>query len=93
MPTKPDWPVTGITGAIAAPECGPVPVTVTLTADDQQVLTTVLAKPNAPTRFDLALKQPADGTAILTVDTPSGGCLVGETQERRYAQVINLQPR
>ncbi len=93
MPLGPDWPVTGVSGAIAAPDCGPVPVTVTLSAGDQQVATTVLGKPNAPAPFDLALEQPARGTAILTVDTPGDGCPVGDTMERRFAQVMDLVPR
>ena len=92
-PVKPEWPVAGITGAVAAPECGPMPVTVTLTAGEQQVLTTVLAKPNAPAPFELALERPAEGTATLTIDTPGDGCPVGDTMERRFAQVLDLQPR
>jgi hypothetical protein len=93
VPTKLEWPVTAITGAIAAPQCGPVPVTVTLTAGDEQVMTTVLAKPGEPAPFDLALESPASGTAILTVDTPGEGCPEGDKGERRFAQVLDLQPR
>jgi hypothetical protein len=93
VPTSSPWPVTGVTGAIAAPQCGPVPVTVTLTAGDEQVMTTVLAKPGDPAPFDLALQQPAKGTAILTIDTPGEGCPEGDRGERRFAQVLDLQPR
>ena len=93
VPTSNEWPVTGITGAIAAPQCGPVPVTVTLTAGDEQVMTTVLAKPGDPAPFDLSLQTPADGTAILTIDTPGEGCPEGDRGERRFAQVLDLQPR
>jgi hypothetical protein len=70
-----------------------VPVTVTLTAGDEQVMTTVLAKPGDPAPFDLALQQPATGTAILTIDTPGEGCPEGDRGERRFAQVLVLQPR
>lgn len=93
VPTSTEWPVTGITGAIAAPQCGPVPVTVTLTAGDEQVMTTVLAKPGDAAPFDLSLQTPAKGTAILTIDTPGEGCPEGDTGERRFAQVLDLQPR
>ena len=93
VPTSTEWPVTGITGAIAAPQCGPVPVTVTLTAGDEQVMTTVLAKAGDPASFDLSLQAPADGTAILTIDTPGEGCPEGDGGERRFAQVLDLQPR
>lgn len=93
VPTSEEWPVTGITGAIAAPQCGPVPVTVTLTAGDEQVMTTVLAKPGGPAPFDLTLQRPADGAATLTVDTPGEGCPEGDTGERRFAQVLDLQAR
>ena len=93
VPTSTEWPVTGITGAIAAPQCGPVPVTVTLTAGDEQVMTTVLAKPGDPAPFDLSLQTPAKGTAILTIDTPGEGCPEGDRGERRFAQVLDLQPR
>jgi hypothetical protein len=93
VPTKPEWPVTSVAGAIAAPECGPVPVTVTLTAGDDQVSTTVLGKPNVPAPFELALPQPSTDPAILTIDTPGEGCPVNENGERAFAQVLNLQPR
>jgi hypothetical protein len=93
VPTSSPWPVTGVAGSIAAPQCGPVPVTVTLTAGDEQVMTTVLAKPGDPAPFDLALQQPAKGTAILTIDTPGEGCPEGDRGERRFAQVLDLQPR
>jgi len=93
IPLSTEWPVTGISGAIAAPECGPVPVTVTLTAGDAQVMTTVLAKPGEQATFDLTLEQPSTEQATLTVDTPGDGCRVEDTNERRFAQVLNLQPR
>ena len=93
VPTSSPWPVTGVTGAIAAPQCGPVPVTVTLTAGEEQVLTTVLAKPGDPAPFDLALTKPAADTAVLTIDTPGEGCPEGDKGERRFAQVLDLQPR
>lgn len=91
--TSPEFPVTSVTGAIAAPTCGPVPVTVTLTAGDEQVMTTVLAKPESPAPFDLTLEEPTTGTATLTIDTPGAGCPEGDTGERRFAQVLNLEPR
>jgi len=93
IPTKPEWPVTRVAGEIAAPECGPVPVTVTLTAGDDQESTTVLGKPNEPAPFELALPQPTTDTAILTIDTPGEGCPVNENGERAFAQVLNLEPR
>lgn len=91
--TSPDFPVTTVTGAIAAPTCGPVPVTVTLTAGDEQLMTTVLAKPESSAPFDLTLEEPTTGTATLMIDTPGAGCPEGDTGERRFAQVLNLEPR
>lgn len=93
VPQKPEWPVTGISGVIAAPECGPVPVAVTLTAGDEQTMTTVLAKPGQPVAFDLTLDQSSTTPAILTVDAPGDGCPVNENGEKAFAQVMNLQPR
>jgi len=93
IPLSTEWPVTGISGAIAAPECGPVPVTVTLTAGDEQTMTTVLAKPDQPAPFDLAFQEPSITPAILTIDTPGEGCPVNENGERSFAQALNLLPR
>ena len=92
-PVSAEWPVTGVSGAIGAPDCGPLPVTVTFTAGDEQAMTTVLAKPGEQAAFDLALDQPSTAPAILTIDTPGDGCRVDDTNERRFAQVLNLQPR
>jgi hypothetical protein len=92
-PTSAGFPVTGVAGAIAAPECGAVPVTVTLTAGDQKQSTTVVARPTQPAAFDLALATPSPEAAVLTVDTPGEGCPVGDGDERRFAQVLDLAPR
>ncbi len=92
-PTSADAPLTGVAGAIAAPDCGAVPVTVTLSAGDQSVATTVLAAPGEPAEFDLALPAPSADAGLLTVETPGDGCPVGDGGERRFAQVLDVQPR
>ena len=90
-PTSADWPVTSVSGAVMSPPCGPLPITLTLTAGDQRVETTVLGGPDAPTPFELRLAQPSGEPATLTVSAPGEGCPVNDVL--RWAQVFDLDPR
>jgi hypothetical protein len=92
-PTSPEHPLTQVSGSIAAPECGALPVTVTLTAGSQSASTTVIARPNQPAPFALTLDAPSAEAGVLTVDTPGEGCPVDASGERRFAQVLDLTPR
>ena len=92
-PTSPEHPLTQVSGSIAAPECGALPVTVTLTAGSQSASTTVIARPNQPAPFALTLDTPSAEAGVLTVDTPGEGCPVDASGERRFAQVLDLTPR
>ncbi len=88
-PTTPDAPVTGVSGTVRSPNCGPTPVTLTLTADGQRRSVTVAALPDADSSFDLTLDQPSGAEAVLTVAALGEGCDV-PGQGKRFAQVLNL---
>ncbi len=90
-PTSTEWPIGMVTGAISSPECGPVPVTVTLTAGAQSVTESVLASPTEPTPFTLALPAPTADPVVLVVDTPGLGCPIDGTP--RFAQVRDVAAR
>ncbi|MBI1352145.1 MAG: hypothetical protein GC156_13645 [Actinomycetales bacterium] len=92
-PTTPDAPLTGVRGAVAAPDCGALPITVTLSAGAQSSTTTVLAAPGEPASFDLSLGQPSAGQGTLVIDVPGEGCPVPGGSEKRFAQVLDVQPR
>ena len=98
-PTGPDAPVTSVTGAVKAPECGAVPVTLTLTSGTQQAAAEVLARPGQATPFTLTLAEPSATAATLTVETAGQGCPVDGSDpatpggERRFAQLLDLSPR
>ena len=89
-PTTADEPVREVSGAIAAPSCGPRPVTLTLEAGGQRTSTTVIAMPDGSSPFTLALDTPSDQPATLTVEVPGEECRVpGEGV--RFAKVIDLR--
>ncbi len=90
-PTDPQATVTSVSGAVMSPPCGPLPVTLVLTAGDQRVETTVLGSPDAPTPFSVALDRPSSEPATLTVSAPGEGCPVNDVL--RWAQVFDLAPR
>ena len=96
-PTSPDAPVTTVTGAVRAPECGAVPVTLTLTAAGQEASAEVLARPSQPTPFSLTLPQASTAAATLTVETAGQGCPLDGSDpvppggERRFTQLLDLQ--
>jgi hypothetical protein len=90
QPTSPDAPVAAVSGSIAAPACGPLPVTVTLTAPGMETSTTVVATPDAPAPFTLALERPTDQAATLTVYAPGEGCPAEGVDGTHFAQVRDL---
>ncbi len=92
-PTSVGYPFRSISGAIGAPDCGPMPVTVRLTAGERVVEQTVITKPGTPTPFELRLAEPEAGTSTLTVEAQGQGCEVPGLQEPRFARVLNLSPR
>jgi hypothetical protein len=89
-PTSPDAPLTAVSGTIGAPACGPLPVTVTLAGQDGEQSTTVIATPDAPVAFSLALGTPTAQPATLTVSAPGTGCPVDGQQTSHFAQVRDL---
>ena len=91
-PTSLEAPVIGVSGRVRAPKCGPTPVTLTLEAGGQRASITVAALPDADSPFDLALDQPTDAPATLTVAEMGAGCDV-PGQRKRFAQVIDLSAR
>ena len=97
-PSSADHPFQAVSGAVQAPECGPIPVTVRLTAGGQVAEETVVARPGTPTDFALRLDRPESGTSTLTVTAEGQGCPVEPGSagsgggERRFARVLNLTP-
>ena len=91
--TAPDHPVTTVTGALQAPSCGPVPITLTLTGATGVTQTmNVIAKPDGPTPFRITT--PATPEATLQVNTPGRGCAVdGVPGVQQYVQVRDLAAR
>ena len=88
-----DHPVTTVTGALQAPSCGPVPITLTLTGATGVTQTmNVIAKPDGPTPFRITT--PATPEATLQVNTPGRGCAVdGVPGVQQYVQVRDLAAR
>lgn len=91
-PTDSDWPVRMVSGTITAPSCGPRPVTVTLSAGEIESEQTVIALPDEPTPFELALPSASDSVAELTVFAPGPACESGDEPGVRFAQVGGLRP-
>ena len=89
--TRTQTPVTGVRGLVQAPQCGTRPVTLMLAADGLEDRTTIIAKPNRPTPFELDLPKSA-AYATLEVRAPGPDCRGDEFEWKRYAQVLNLQP-
>ena len=92
-PIDPEHPVTSISGTVAAPACGAVPVTLTLDAGGEQQSVEVMARAKQPAPFTLALDAPTDDAAVLTVEAAGEGCPVGESGERRFAQLLDVSAR
>ena len=91
-PTRDQSPLTTIAGSITAPECGPLPVTVTLTAGDNATSTTVVANPAQSVAFELTLPTSTTEQAILTVEAPGKGCQVAGAGTQ-FVQVGDLVTR
>jgi hypothetical protein len=91
-PTREESPLTTISGTITAPSCGPLPVTVTLSAGDNETSTTVVADSAQPVAFELTLPTSTTEQATLTVDAPGKGCQVAGAGTQ-FAQVADLVTR
>lgn len=89
--TRPETPITTIRGSIAAPQCGPRPVTLTFAANDQQVSTTIVASPDAQSPFELTLPAPSTSTATLDVQAPGPECRSPDFEGARMIQVLDLK--
>jgi phosphoglycerol transferase len=89
--TRPENPITAVRGAVAAPPCGPRPVTITVAANDQQVSTTLIANPGQPTPFELTLPSPSTSIATLDIQAPGPECRAPDFEGARFVQVLNLR--
>jgi hypothetical protein len=95
-PTGPGTTVTSVTGTVKAPECGAVPVTLTLTSGTQQAAAEVLARPGQAAPFTLTLADPSATAATLTVEAAGQGCPVDGSDpdepggERRFVQLVDI---
>lgn len=98
-PLDADHPLRSLTGAVAAPACGAVPVTLTLDTRGEQQVIELVARAKQPTPFAFMLDSPSSDQAVLTVATAGEGCPVDGSDpaaaggERRFAQVLDLAPR
>ena len=89
--TRPQSPVTSVSGFLQAPECGTRPVTLILAANGVEDRITVLAEPDSPVPFELEL--PGAGAPVATLEVRADGpdCQGSDFEWKRYAQVFNLQ--
>lgn len=98
-PLDGEHPLRSLTGAVAAPACGAVPVTLTLDAGGAPQTIEVMARAKQPTPFAFTIDEPSTDPAVLTVATAGEGCPVDGPDaasaggERRFAQVLDLTPR
>ena len=88
-PTRAGTPVTIVRGAVAAPECGTLPITVTLVGPSESATTTLIGTPGEVTPFSLLLGNPSAAPVVLQVDGPGSGC-AGSWPGQRFVQVSNL---
>jgi hypothetical protein len=92
-------PLRSLTGAVAAPACGPAPVTLTLDTGAERQTIEIVARAKQPTPFAFTIDSPRSDQAVLTVATAGEGCPVDGTDpaaaggERRFAQLLDLTPR
>ncbi|MHB1164247.1 MAG: hypothetical protein ACYC0W_04345 [Candidatus Nanopelagicales bacterium] len=92
-PSSPDHPVRTVTGRIAAPPCGPLPVEVTLEAGGQVQSATLIAEPGDGVPFAFEVVAPTDGAAVLTVNAPGRGCDIDGIRPPVFAQVVDVAAR
>ena len=89
-PINPDAPLQVVTGAVQAPPCGPLPITVSVFAGKQAVSTTVVARPDTATPFRVVLTDPTSEPAVVSVTAPGPGCDVPGLPGKRHVQVLDL---
>lgn len=92
-PSSPAHPVRTVTGRVAAPACGPLPVEVTLDAGGQVQSATLIAEPGEGVPFAFEVAAPSDAAAVLTVNAPGRGCDVDGIRPPVFAQVIDVAAR
>ena len=89
-PINPDAPLQVVSGAVQAPPCGPLPVTISVFAGNQAVSSTVIARPDGSTPFSVTLPAPSGETAVVSVTAPGPGCDVPGLAGTRHVQVRDL---
>jgi hypothetical protein len=98
-PLDAEHPLTSLAGAVTAPACGPVPVTLTLDTGGEQQTVELVARAKQPTPFTFTLESPSPAETVLTVATAGDGCPVDGSDpaapggERRFVQVLDLSAR
>ncbi len=90
-PTREQTPVRVVRGEIAAPSCGPRPVTVTLSSGTERVRQNLIARPTQATPFELILNAPSAAPATLEVIATGQACEAEDFAAKRFARVGNLQ--
>ena len=90
-PTRQQTPVTVVRGWIAAPKCGPRPVTLTLRAGTEAATQNLIALPDQPTPFEVTLDEPSVSPVTLEVLATGAACEAEDFAGKRFAQVGNLQ--
>ena len=91
MPTREQTPVRVVRGEIAAPSCGPRPVTVTLSSGTERVRQNLIARPTQTTPFKVILNAPSAAPATLEVIATGQACEAEDFAAKRFARVGNLQ--
>ncbi len=89
--TRPETPITAISGEVQAPACGARQVTLVLAANGGEDRISVMATPDTPTAFALSLPTPSNTTATLEVQALGPDCQGNDFEWKRFAQVLNLR--
>jgi len=89
-PIREDSPITRVRGSVTAPQCGPRPVTILLEGGNEIAQTTMVARPNAPTDFELTVPNGLSDNAILTVHAPGPPCEGADDSRKTFIRVNSL---
>jgi phosphoglycerol transferase len=90
-PTREETPVSIVRGWVAAPSCGPRPITITLRTGSGETTQNLIALPDQPTYFEITPDKPSDSPATLEVVSNGSACEAEDFAGKRFAQLGNLQ--
>lgn len=90
-PTREETPVSIVRGWVAAPSCGPRPITITLSAGSGETTQNLIALPDQQIYFEITPYKSSDSPATLEVVSNGSACESEDFTGKRFAQVGNLQ--